>query len=110
MQRLANVSGGATSTEIQNGVMRSFLGYEVVVSQVLESRLTGTSTGRAAYFGNLADSVIFGSRRGITLAVDNSLGFLTDTINIRATQRFDIVVHDRGTASASGGVVGLVFG
>jgi len=110
MQRLANVSGGATSTEIQNGVMRSFLGYEVVVSQVLESRLTGTSAGRAAYFGNLADSVIFGSRRGITLAVDNSLGFLTDTINIRATQRFDIVVHDRGTASASGGVVGLVFG
>jgi HK97 family phage major capsid protein len=110
MQRLANVSGGATSTEIQNGVMRSFLGYEVVVSQVLTSALTGTSAARACYFGNLADGVIFGSRRGITLAVDNSLGFLTDTINIRATQRFDIVVHDRGTASASGGIVGLVFG
>jgi HK97 family phage major capsid protein len=110
MQRLANVSGGATSTEIQNGVMRSFLGYEVVVSQVLTSALTGTSAARACYFGNLAQGVMFGSRRGITLAVDNSLGFLTDTINIRATERFDIVVHDRGTAAASGGIIGLVFG
>jgi HK97 family phage major capsid protein len=99
-----------TATELQNGVIRSFFGYEIVVTQVMESRLTGTSGGRAAYFGNLADGVMLGSRRGISLAVDNSLGFLTDTINIRATERFDIVVHDRGTSTVAGGIIGLVFG
>jgi HK97 family phage major capsid protein len=110
MQRLSNAVGGVTATELQNGVIRSFFGYEIVVTQVMESRLTGTSGGRAAYFGNLADGVMLGSRRGISLAVDNSLGFLTDTINIRATERFDIVVHDRGTSTVAGGIIGLVFG
>jgi HK97 family phage major capsid protein len=110
MQRLANAQGGSTSAELLGGVMPMFLGYPVVVSQVLNSALTGTTTQRALYFGDLSNGVFFGSRRGISLAVDNSLGFLTDTINIRATERFDIVVHDRGDSSISGGIVALTFG
>jgi hypothetical protein len=42
--------------------------------------------------------------------LDSSRYFENDAIAIRATQRFDIVIHDRGTASASGGLVQMVFG
>jgi HK97 family phage major capsid protein len=111
MQRLANAAGGVTMAEIADGASTMmFLGYPVVISQVLESRLTGTTTARALYFGDLQQAAYLGTRRGISLAVDTSLGFLTDTLNIRATQRFDIVVHDTGTASASGGMIALNFG
>ena len=110
MQRLANAAGGVTMAEIAGGMSRSFLGYPVVVSQVLESRLTGTTGLRACYFGDLSMGSYLGTRRGIAIALDSSRYFELDQVAIKATQRFDINVHDRGTASASGGLIGLVFG
>jgi HK97 family phage major capsid protein len=111
MQRLANAAGGVTMQEIAGGASTmSFLGFPVVISQTLTSATTGTTGLRACYFGDLSQGTYLGTRRGISLAVDNSIGFLTDTINIRATQRYDLVVHDTGTASVSGGIIGLVFG
>jgi HK97 family phage major capsid protein len=110
MQRLANAAGGVTMAEIAGGMSRSFLGYPVVVSQVLESRLTGTTGLRACYFGDLSMGSYLGTRRGISIALDSSRYFELDQVAIKATQRFDINVHDRGTASASGGLIGLVFG
>jgi len=110
MQRLANAAGGVTMAEIAGGMSRSFLGYPVVVSQVLESRLTGTTGLRACYFGDLSMGSYLGTRRGISIALDSSRYFELDQVAIKATQRFDISVHDRGTASASGGIIGLVFG
>ena len=110
MQRLANAAGGVTMAELAGGMSRSFLGYPVVVSQVLESRLTGTTGLRACYFGDLTMGSYLGTRRGISIALDSSRYFELDQVAIKATQRFDINVHDRGTASASGGIIGLVFG
>lgn len=111
MQRLANAAGGVTMAEIADGASTMmFLGYPVVISQLLESRLTGTTGVRACYFGDLANAGYLGTRRGISLAVDTSVGFLNDTINIRATQRYDIAIHDRGDAVNSGGVIALNFG
>lgn len=110
MQRLANAAGGVTMAELAGGMSRSFLGYPVVVSQVLESRLTGTTGARACYFGDLTMGSYLGTRRGISIALDSSRYFELDQVAIKATQRFDINVHDRGTASASGGIIGLVFG
>jgi HK97 family phage major capsid protein len=110
MQRLANAAGGVTMAELANGMAASFMGYPVVVSQVLTSALTGTTTQRACYFGDLALGSYLGSRRGISIALDSSRYFEQDLIAIKATQRFDINVHDRGTASVSGGIVGMVFG
>ena len=110
MQRLANAAGGVTMAEIAGGMQPQFLGYPVVVTQVLTSALTSTTGLRACYFGDLAVGSYLGSRRGISIAVDSSRYFEQDSIAIKATQRFDINVHDRGTASASGGLIGLVFG
>ena len=110
MQRLANAAGGVTMAELAGGMSRSFLGYPVVVSQVLNSALTGTTATRACYFGDLTMGSYLGTRRGISIALDSSRYFELDQVAIKATQRFDINVHDRGTASASGGIIGLVFG
>lgn len=110
MQRLANAAGGVTMAELADGMAPSFLGYPVVISQVLTKALTGTTGLRACYFGDLRQGVYFGNRRGITIALDSSRYFEQDLIAIKATQRYDIVVHDRGTASESGGIIGLVFG
>lgn len=97
--------------ELKDGMtQRMFMGYPVVVSQVLESRLTGTTGGRYCYFGDLDKGAYFATRRGISIALDSSRYFELDQVAVRATQRFDINVHDRGTASASGGIIGGVFG
>lgn len=111
MQRLMDAAGGNNIQTLQNGnSVLSFLGYPVVISQVLESALTGTTTKRALYFGDLRNGVYMGSKRDMSVAADTSRYFENDAIAIRATERFDINVHDRGTASVSGGIIGLVFG
>lgn len=111
MQRLMDAVGGVTMTEIANGRQQLyFLGFPVEISQVLESRTSGTSAGVACYFGDLSAGAYIGTRRGLQLALDSSRYFENDAIAIRATERYDIVIHDRGTASASGGLVQMVFG
>lgn len=111
MQRLMDAAGGNNIQTLQNGnSVLSFLGYPVVISQVLNSALTGTTTQRALYFGDLRNGVYMGSKRDMSVAADTSRYFENDAIAIRATERFDINVHDRGTASVSGGIIGLVFG
>lgn len=111
MQRLMDAVGGVTMTEVANGVRTpSFLGYPVELVQVLESALTGTTAKPFAYFGDLSAGAFIGTRRGISIALDSSRYFEQDVIALRASQRFDINVHDRGTASASGGIVQMVFG
>jgi len=110
MQRLLNAAGGNTLVTLAQGATKTFLGYEVVISQTLESRTSGTTGLPALYFGDLRQSAIFGSRRGVSVAVDQSRYFESDAVAIRCTERFDINCHDRGDASNSGGLVQLVFG
>ena len=110
MQRLANAAGGVTMAELAGGMAPSFMGFPVVISQVLTSALTGTTGLRACYFGDLRMGSYLGSRRGITIALDGSRYFEQDLVAIKATQRYDLVVHDRGGASTAGGIIGMVFG
>jgi HK97 family phage major capsid protein len=111
MQRLANAVGGTTATEVQNGVVQTtFLGYPVVKTQVLTSALTSTTGLRAAYFGDLSMGSWLGTRRGLRIRASTEKYFSEDMIAIQGTQRFDINVYDVGTASESGGIIGLVFG
>ena len=111
MMRLADAVGGNTNVTIANGPsMVSFLGFPVVFCQGLESRLTGTTTGTFAFFGDLREGVYMGSRKDITLAIDSSRYFDQDSIALRAVQRFDIRCFDVGTATASGGIIRGIFG
>lgn len=108
MQRLADAAGGNTTQNIMGGVGPSFLGFPVVWVQVMNSTLTAqTSTEGLAYFGDLRQGVKLGTRRGMAIATSTERYFETDEIGIKATQRLDIVVSEKGTASAAGSIIGL---
>ncbi|HUT94632.1 MAG TPA: phage major capsid protein [Thermoguttaceae bacterium] len=109
MQRLMEAYTGNNIVDLENGSrVLKFLGYPVRLTQVMN---TGTAVSQVlAIFGDLALAAKFGDRRGFTLATSDSAlnAFEQDEIVIRATQRFDIVVHDVGTTTSAGPVVALL--
>jgi len=109
MLRLAAAAGGNTVREIEGGAQPMFLGYPVTLVNVMNST-TGaqTSTEGLCYFGDLRMAALMGSRRGVTVATDSSRDFEYDQLAIRGTQRYDIVVHGTGTASAAGPMIQLL--
>jgi HK97 family phage major capsid protein len=117
MQRLMDAYSGNTILTIADGSAGGvgmprlqFLGFPVVISQVLESRTSGTSGGNACFFGDLSQSVMMGTHRGLSVQTDQSLYFNYDAIAVRATERYDINVHDRGDSTTAGGLTALIFG
>ena len=108
MGRLQVAAGGNTVMDIGNGPVREFLGYPVIFTQTLPK--TAASAGVLCYFGDLGMTATMGQRRGISIASDSSLGFASDSIYVRCTERFDINVHERGTATEAGPMIKVVFG
>lgn len=110
MQRLAMAAGGNMVENYEGGVGKSFLGYPVVISQVLQSGTSSTdiSGNTFGYFGDLNMASTFGDKRGMTIATDGSIYFTSDAIALRGTCRFDINVHERGDASNAGPLLALV--
>jgi HK97 family phage major capsid protein len=101
-------AGGNTIADLQAGAQPRFLGYPVVFADVMNSTLTAqTSTDGLAYFGNLRMAGLFGDRRGLAIATSTDVYFTTDDVGVRATERFDVNIHDKGDASNAGGIVML---
>lgn len=108
MARLADAAGGQTSEHVANGPpQRVFLGYPVVISQVLNKTLGVDADAPKAIFGDLRMGVAFGNRRGISVMVSEHRYFENDQIGIKGTQRFDLNVHEKGTATEAGAIVVL---
>jgi len=108
MMRLADAAGGNTADVIEGKRQRTFLGYPVNVVQSMNKTLTAqTSTSGLCYFGDLSMACTMGTRRGMTLGVSNDRYFEYDQLAIKATQRFDINVHDVGDTSNAGAVIML---
>ena len=108
MLRLAEAAGGNTVAQVAGGAPLQFLGFPVVIAQVMNSTTTAqTSTDGLAYLGDLRLAATMGTRRGIEIAVDPSRYFEFDQLAIRGTQRFDLNVHEKGTASVAGPVIML---
>ena len=108
MGRLQVAAGGNTVSDIGSGPVREFLGYPVRFIQTLPSAIeSGT---KFAYFGDLAMAATMGTRRGVTLRADESLYFKEDALALRVTERFDINVHERGTATEAGPLLCLQAG
>jgi HK97 family phage major capsid protein len=108
LQRLANAQA-VTPANYATGMGQIFMGYPVVFCQAMDSGAPTTDlSGKfIAYFGDIRRAVTMGQKRGITVAVDNSYGFNTDSVYFRATERFDINCHERGTATAGGPIIGV---
>lgn len=108
MERLMYAAGGNTVQTIGGGTGPSFLGYPVVIAQVMNSTLTAqTSTFGLCYFGDLALATSMGSRRGISVQQSEHLYFASDQLAIRCTERIDINPHDLGDGSTAGPLIGL---
>lgn len=105
--RLMVSAGGNAVSELSAGTggVRQFLGYPVYITSQMP-----TSTAAAtvcALFGSFSQAAVLGDRGGITVSRDDSLGFASDLITLKATSRYDFNVHEPGTASAAGAYVAL---
>lgn len=112
-ERLALAAGGVTSAEVMRGAREfTFLGYPVQFAQVLPK--TEANSQVCALLGDLTLAAKFGDRRQTSVFLDPYSLTTTDQLQIRGTQRIDIVVHDVGNADSTaanrqaGPVVGLI--
>lgn len=109
MARLMRAAGGNTADILAGGTKPMFNGFPVNFVEVMNSTLTAqTSTEGLCYFGNLKLATLFGDRRGMAIAQSADVYFTTDELAIRGTERFDVNIHDTGTASAAGGIIQLL--
>ena len=99
---VANIQGGA------GGNQPMFLGAPVYFSS---SAPTATAVSTiACYFGAFSHGVLIGDRGGVRIAQSDQYAFNTDRLAIRATTRYDIVVHDTGDSSNAGAICSLTTG
>jgi HK97 family phage major capsid protein len=116
MLRLAMLPGGSTgpggnsSDNVASGFGETFLGYPVTLVQSMESRLTGTTAGCAALFGDLSQAAIFGERRAISIKTASERYIEFDQTLTFATTRNAMVVNDIGSTTKAGPIVALKFG
>lgn len=107
-ERLALEAGGATAAEVIAGAQPRFLGFPIRVTNAIVD--TESDGAKALAFGSLRKGVVFGNRRELDILSSREAGFLTDSEYVRATERFDINIHEPGTSSAAGALVVLKFG
>lgn len=107
-ERLAMALGGNTGMNIAAGIPRSFMGYPVELVGVMPK--TDTNSQVLAYFGDMRKAVSFGDRQQMTVAVSDSASdvFEKNQLMIRATERFDVNVHDIGDTTTAGPLISLI--
>jgi len=108
IQNLLYAAGGNTflsvSGDSDGGASAQLFGFPVVISDQLPS--DGVSTC-AAIFGSFQDGVIIGDREDIEISVSEEAFWANDITAVKGTTRYDINVHDAGTGSVAGALVGL---
>ena len=102
---LAMAAGGNTARDLSQKMPDTFGGYPIVTSAAMPTAPVNAVI--AFFFGDLTMSTSFGNRRGMTVKVSADRYLEYDQIGIQATERFCIVNHDIGGATALGPLVGL---
>ena len=105
--RLAAIAGGNSIQTLGGAYGPSYLGFPIVISQVLPTAQTAINAASMILFGDLRLSSTMGERRGFSIMRDPSIYFLLDQIAIKATERIDIANHDFGDSTTAGPLVGL---
>ena len=105
---LVDALGGNTTDHLAAGPNQAqFLGFPVVISQVLNSTTTAQASTAIAVLGDLRQGAVLGNRRGISVMISEHAYFANDQLAIRGIERFDIAVHETGTASAASSLIVL---
>lgn len=106
-QRLAYGGGGMTPEQFKSGDLRPFLlGYPVNLVEVMPT--ADSNSQISILFGNLSLAAVFGDRRSPTIKTSEHVYFRQDAIAVLGTERFDINVHDVGTSTVAGPIVGII--
>lgn len=107
--RLIDAAGGNTWRDLASGKRElSFLGYPVVIVQVMNSTLGAqVSTDGLVYFGDMRQAVAFGNRRGVSVFPSEHRYMEYNQIGVRGFERFDINYHERGDANNAGSLIML---
>lgn len=109
LQRLVLNAGGISKDDITGEIRFSYLGFPVEIHPTMPA---GYATDYASkvmcLFGDPSLAATMGDRRGIVVARSTEYKFAEDQIAIKATERFDINVHDVGDAVKAGPVVALI--
>ena len=116
MARLIRAAGGVNTMEMEGGTVLQYGGFPVRLTSGTAAMPVSDSTKSQIFtlFGDFRMAASFGDRAGLTIATstDASVGdtsmFDTDSFAIRGIERFDINVHDVGTSTAAGPVVGFI--
>ena len=115
MVRLIRATGGATMAEMEGKNVPMYAGYPVNWTSGTTAMPVAVANSQiSCLFGDFGMAAHFGDRAGISIAtsVDATVGstsvFDTDSFAIRGVERFDINVHDVGTSTAAGPVVGFI--
>lgn len=106
MVRLMLASGGVTAAEIEGRRQLQFAGDPVEITQVLPGA-EGNSQVPVVY-GDLRSAATVGNRRELSIKQSDQYKFAEDQITTLATRRVAVNVHDLGTDTVAGPVVGLI--
>ncbi len=88
-------------------ISNTYAGIPIVLTPKLPG--SGTITGKiVALFGDMSLAVAIGSRRDLTLTTSVHKYFDQDMIAYRIVERWDAVVHNIGSATEAGALVGLL--
>lgn len=106
---ITRAAGGNTMETLGGRPMPAYLGDQIVTSQAMPK---GTSTDYSnvamMLYGNFRMGASLGSRRDFRIKVLEERYAEYDQIGIKATERFDIVIHGLGDTSNAGPIVGLI--
>jgi len=109
-ERIGAAGGGNTMQTLADGLRTpTFLGYDVVWSQVIPVSETGGAV--FAYIGDLRLAAYMGDRRQTAIDFSNAGGdaWENDLISVRATERIDINIANVGGSSSYGAMVKLTL-
>jgi HK97 family phage major capsid protein len=114
MQRLALTSGSGTGlaggnnqNDVQNALGLRFMGYPVVLVNVMDSVLGADAAKTKVLFGDLELGAIYGDRKAMTIRTSTERYAELDQTLMVAVNRFDIAVHGVGTSSEVGAIVAM---
>ncbi len=106
--RLMLAAGGNNMTDVSQGYSPRYMGYPIVISQVLPTSTSAINDVPMLYFGDLRMSSTMGTRREVRVVPSAHRYIELDQLAFYFTERFDIVNHDYGNTVVAGPIVALI--